>query len=183
MQNICNECGYPLNGHETACPECGCTVNECKVKDEAIMADKKSGIDNSYKTVSELFWSCQFYKVFKGNYFDLGQRIYEVGLLWWECVKVWWICCTTKFAKFNGRASRREYFSFVGLGIFLTPFIFSLYLIFGIIPWLAISVRRMHDVGKSGWWLLVPIANYFLLFKQSDKGVNKYGLPSTVVLD
>ena len=42
--------------------------------------------DDSYKTVSELFWSCEFYKVFRGSKFDLAQRIYEVGALWWETI-------------------------------------------------------------------------------------------------
>ena len=42
---------------------------------------------------------------------------------------------------------------------------------------LSVSVRRMHDVGKSGWWVLVPFANFFLLFKKSDEEWNIYGEP------
>ena len=44
--------------------------------------------------------------------------------------------------------------------------------------------RRLHDVGKSGWWLLlwlVPLANFYLIyllyFKAGDIGTNEYGLP------
>ena len=167
----CTECGQIFDDSQNECPNCACPASECEViasHDEAVEDD------GSYKTVSELFWSCQFYKVFRGKYFDLGQRIYELGSLWWECIKVWWNCCTTKFAKFDGRASRREYFSFIGFAFFPNLFlIMSLWLIVGFIPWLAVSVRRMHDIGKSGWWVLVPVANIFLLFKQSDKGENE----------
>ena len=42
---------------------------------------------------------------------------------------------------------------------------------------LSVSVRRMHDVGKSGWWVLVPFANFFLLFKKGDEEQNIYGEP------
>ena len=173
----CTECGQVFENHLKECPNCGCPANECVIAanhNETI--EEIAEDDCDYKTVSELFWSCQFHKVFRGKHFDLGQRIYEVGSLWWECIKVWWNCCTTKFAKFDGRASRREYFSFIGLTFFPNPFmILSLYLIVGFIPWIAVNIRRMHDIGKSGWWILVPIANIFLLFKQSDKGANKYG--------
>lgn len=178
----CTECGQVFENHLKECPNCGCPANECVIAANHNVAIEEIAEDDcDYKTVSELFWSCQFYKVFRGKHFDLGQRIYEVGSLWWECIKVWWNCCTTKFAKFDGRASRREYFSFIGLTFFPNPFmILSLYLIVGFIPWIAVNIRRMHDIGKSGWWILVPIANIFLLFKQSDKGANKYGLPSTM---
>jgi|GEM_PF-542081 len=42
---------------------------------------------------------------------------------------------------------------------------------------LSVSVRRMHDAGKSGWWVLVPFASFFLLFKKSDEEWNIYGEP------
>ena len=42
---------------------------------------------------------------------------------------------------------------------------------------LSVSVRRMHDVGKSGWWVLVPFASFFLLFKKGDEEQNIYGEP------
>ena len=42
---------------------------------------------------------------------------------------------------------------------------------------LSVSVRRMHDASKSGWWVLVPFANFFLLFKKGDEEWNIYGEP------
>ena len=37
-------------------------------------------------------------------------------------------------------------------------------------------IKRCHDVGKSGWWVLVPIFNpFFLLFEKGEDNVNEYG--------
>ena len=44
-----------------------------------------------------------------------------------------------------------------------------------LIPSLAVAVRRMHDVGKSGWFLLVPIYNLILALTEGTKGENEYG--------
>ncbi len=92
-----------------------------------------------------------------------------------------------QYATFSGRASRREYWTFTLvnwaisflLGL-LTPsgevgwfsVIFSLATF---LPQLAAAVRRMHDVGKSGWFILIPIYNIILLLTEGDRGQNDYG--------
>ncbi len=50
-------------------------------------------------------------------------------------------------------------------------------LLLGLIAWheIAESVRRCHDVGRSGWWQLIPFYGFVLLFKGGDVGPNKYG--------
>jgi len=103
------------------------------------------------------------------------------------------------FANFNGRAGRGEYWWFVAACIIIsvvvslitTPisqnvsFIASLIvsLIF-LIPSLAVSARRLHDINKSGWWILIaliPIIGtiWFLILtiKEGDKTENKFGSP------
>lgn len=40
---------------------------------------------------------------------------------------------------------------------------------------LAVGVRRMHDVGKSGWFLLIPIYSLILAVTEGEKGTNRYG--------
>jgi uncharacterized membrane protein YhaH (DUF805 family)/regulator of sirC expression with transglutaminase-like and TPR domain len=112
----------------------------------------------------------------------------------------WYIKVLKKYAVFSGRARRKEYWMFV-----LFNFIFSLVafildlVIFGIglvgfsplnimyglavfVPTLAVSIRRLHDVGKSGWYyliILIPIAGpiWFLVLTCTDSqlGDNKYG--------
>jgi len=43
------------------------------------------------------------------------------------------------------------------------------------LPSIAVGVRRMHDVGKSGWFLLIPIYNFILAVTPGDVGNNEFG--------
>ena len=72
------------------------------------------------------------------------------------------------YVKFNGRATRAEYwwfFLFVQLVSLasVVPFVGWIISLFGslalITPHICISVRRLHDIGKSGWWLLLWYAS------------------------
>ncbi|WP_194140627.1 DUF805 domain-containing protein [Flavobacterium hungaricum] len=93
------------------------------------------------------------------------------------------------YANFDGRARRREYWMFV-LGyyvlIFVLAFVSAIVPIVGplvlavgvlgvIVPSIAVSVRRMHDVGKSGWYCLIPYYNLYLYCIDGEKGANQYG--------
>jgi len=51
----------------------------------------------------------------------------------------------------------------------------GLYSLAVIIPSIAVGVRRMHDVGKSGWYLLIPLYNLILACTDGDSGDNEYG--------
>ncbi|MCH1437563.1 MAG: DUF805 domain-containing protein [Flavobacteriales bacterium] len=97
-------------------------------------------------------------------------------------LKVW-----QNYATFSGRARRSEYWYFflfniivsflVGIiavmtGLMILPNLYSLAVL---IPGIAVAVRRMHDVGKSGWFVLVPIYNLFLALSEGDEGDNPYG--------
>ena len=44
-----------------------------------------------------------------------------------------------------------------------------------IIPMIAVSIRRMHDQDRSGWWILCPIMNIVFLFIDGTKGPNRFG--------
>jgi uncharacterized membrane protein YhaH (DUF805 family) len=91
------------------------------------------------------------------------------------------------FANFKGRATRSEYWLFVLFNaiIFIIlsqisllidfPYLSIIYYLAILIPTLAVGVRRMHDVGKSGWFLLVPIYNLILSVTDSQRGENQYG--------
>ena len=52
----------------------------------------------------------------------------------------------------------------------------SLFSLAILVPVIAAGVRRMHDVGKSGWYILFPIYNLILAFTEGDQGTNQYGL-------
>ena len=95
----------------------------------------------------------------------------------------------THYADFKGRARRSEYWWFTLFNIIVSGVISAIVPDFAwiwslvvLIPGLAIVVRRLHDVGKSGWfylWILVPIVGAFILLfqlcKDSQPGANQYG--------
>ncbi|MCE2743744.1 MAG: DUF805 domain-containing protein, partial [Fluviicola sp.] len=51
----------------------------------------------------------------------------------------------------------------------------NIYSLAVLLPSLAVAVRRMHDVGKSGWFVLIPIYNFILAVTEGDSGSNEYG--------
>ena len=44
-----------------------------------------------------------------------------------------------------------------------------------LIPSLSVGCRRMHDTGRSGWWLIVPIVSLIFAIEEGTKGSNKFG--------
>ncbi len=44
-----------------------------------------------------------------------------------------------------------------------------------LIPSIAVAVRRMHDSGRSGWWILLPLINFIFLCLDSQESENGYG--------
>ncbi len=43
------------------------------------------------------------------------------------------------------------------------------------LPYIAVGIRRMHDLGKSGWFILIPIYNLILFATNGVEGENEYG--------
>ena len=108
---------------------------------------------------------------------------------------------------FSGRSSRSEYwflylfgivFQIGGFVLMMVHEIFGLVLLIGllglIIPFIAISVRRLHDVGQSGWMLLIgviPIVNligsfvllYWFIFGAGEEQANRFGPVPTNMLE
>ena len=113
----------------------------------------------------------------------------------------WFVVAVKKYAVFEGRARRKEYWFFVlfyiifslvlglvdglagtvlegtNVGLLGTLYGFAL-----LVPSLAVSVRRLHDTGRSGWWLLInliPLIGFivFLVFavQDSQPGENRFG--------
>jgi uncharacterized membrane protein YhaH (DUF805 family) len=94
-----------------------------------------------------------------------------------------------KWSDFDGRARRREYWMFVLIYIILSWVVtfvasylgsvgsilsmaFSLLML---VPSISVLIRRMHDVGKSGWFCLIPIYNLILTLTAGEVGPNEYG--------
>lgn len=103
---------------------------------------------------------------------------------------------TTNYANFNGRARPSEYWWFFlfniivavifGLIAMVVPALAILRILYSLatlIPGIAVGVRRLHDLDKSGWWLLIAftvIGAFVLLYwftQPGTPGSNKYGAP------
>lgn len=113
----------------------------------------------------------------------------------------WYFKVLRQYADFSGRARRKEYWMFVLFNMIFAivamivdniagttagnlpyGFIYILYVVAVLIPGLAVAVRRLHDVGKSGWMLLIsliPIVGSIwllvLMATDSSAGDNEYG--------
>lgn len=114
----------------------------------------------------------------------------------------WYIQVLKKYADFSGRASRREYWWFVlfttlaslvlavvdsALGTFNDQagmgMLGGLYALLVLLPTIGVQVRRLHDVDRSGWWLLiylVPLVGAIVIFvfacMKGTPGANRFGL-------
>jgi len=105
----------------------------------------------------------------------------------------------TNYAKFDGRASRSEYwwaflyFIIIYVGLLIAPslggealgtilaLVLSLVILGTFIPMISVAVRRLHDCDKSGWLYLVglvPIVGLYVLYlyvQPGTRGPNRFG--------
>lgn len=114
----------------------------------------------------------------------------------------WYIKVLKNYFNFSGRARRKEYWMFFLfnmlfiilamildnlLGLTIEPamygWIYVIYALAVLFPSWAVVVRRLHDIGKSGWWILIgliPIVGGIILLvwfcTEGDAGENEYGL-------
>ena len=113
----------------------------------------------------------------------------------------WYLKCWKQYADFAGRARRKEYWIFSLINYIIIfflyilqivmiestlwlifPIIFFLYAVAVFLPGLAVNIRRLHDIGKSGWWYLIyliPIIGAIwltvLMCLDSEPGENQWG--------
>lgn len=113
----------------------------------------------------------------------------------------WYLEVLKKYAVFSGRARRKEYWYFVLFNIIVSivlgvidgvtgslnaqtglGLLSGIYSLAILIPSIAVSVRRLHDTDRSGWWLLivlVPLVGAIILLvfavQDSKPGANQFG--------
>jgi DNA-binding CsgD family transcriptional regulator len=100
---------------------------------------------------------------------NANARSAETPMTFFEAIRV----CFTKYADFNGRATRAEFWWFAlfitliaSVLTYISETLVSIFLIAVLLPLLAVGTRRLRDSGKSGWWqlfLLVPVGGIVLL--------------------
>ncbi|MFC1414520.1 DUF805 domain-containing protein [Streptacidiphilus sp. N1-12] len=105
----------------------------------------------------------------------------------------WYVSCVKNYFGFGGRARRQEYWMFTLFHVIFLVALFVIglvihtqipYFVYGIallIPGLAASFRRLHDTGRSAWWLLIALVPFgaiaLLIFMVSEgqAAENKFG--------
>ncbi len=111
----------------------------------------------------------------------------------------WYLKALRNYAVFSGRGQRMEYWMFglfylifaivlaiiesiLGIGGEAGGLLSGFFLLAMLIPSIAVTVRRLHDTDRSGWWLLIALvpligAIIFLIFmvQDSQAGENQYG--------
>lgn len=113
----------------------------------------------------------------------------------------WYMEVLRKYFVFNGRARRKEYWMFylfnllISIGLLIVDnligtfsaesgfgLLSTIYGLAVLIPGLAVCVRRLHDTGRSGWWILIalvpfvgPIVLLVFMVLDSEAGTNAYG--------
>ena len=106
----------------------------------------------------------------------------------------WYLDPLRKYAQFAGRAGRKEYWYFTlwqlgilfVLAVFIGP-LYTVYFLATLLPGIAVGVRRLHDVNRSGGLLfvgLIPLVGWIILLvlaaQEGTKGPNDYGAESVV---
>ena len=101
----------------------------------------------------------------------------------------WYIdVMTNNYLNFNGRARRKEFWMFtlvhliiifLLLSLRLLP-LFIIYFLLTVIPAVGVGIRRLHDTGRSGWWVLLAnspllFIYYYFMILEGDSGGNIYG--------
>lgn len=107
----------------------------------------------------------------------------------------WYLGVLKQYVVFTGRSRRQEYWMFVLINILIVfaigvvekligsdGVLSSLYSLAIFLPTLGVLVRRLHDSGRSGFWLLInliPVIGFFVmlyfLVQDSQVGANEYG--------
>jgi uncharacterized membrane protein YhaH (DUF805 family) len=112
----------------------------------------------------------------------------------------WYLEVLKKYAVFDGRARRKEYWMFFLINLLISVVLIAidnligtfsqtgfgllqgLYSLAVLIPSIAVTVRRLHDIGRTGWWILIgliPVIGGIVLLifmvLDSQPGVNQYG--------
>ena len=106
----------------------------------------------------------------------------------------WYIKVLKQYVDFAGRAQRMEFWMFALINFIIAlvlgvvdsmitgGIIYALYVLGVLLPYLAVGVRRLHDTGRSGWWLLIgliPLIGIIILIvfwvQDSQPGDNAFG--------
>ena len=160
---FCSKCGKPVDDSAQFCPSCGNPLNGARPTNSTTEKAKN------------------FFAEMQARADDLkGPEPVDFV----KAIKLLFLYALN----FKGRSSRSEYwwgylFNFLlGLALNFVPLIGGLLSVAMIIPGVALAIRRMHDIGKSGWYMLMaliplagPIIALVYLCTASETEANQWG--------
>lgn len=193
---VCTHCGVLRNDGDAFCPTCGaqpdpkavvCVKCGTQLKNFSVNGrkpDRKDSqrneklVNGNVHTMGEAISSCfRKYAVFKG-------RACRAEFWWWYlfyCLCMLSVCCFCMLPEFiMERSSIDEKYPIV---LAIIVFILTVIVILALLlPMLTVTVRRLHDTGRSGWFYfisLIPVVGGLILFiallGAPDPQTNSYG--------
>ena len=130
--------------------------NMGEIAENGDRSNSRNWVTSLRETVSLIGKELKMESSLNSNVSDEGNSV-----TFFESIRV----CLTKYAEFNGRASRSEFWWFalfvtlVAAALtYLSQSLVNVFLVAILLPLLAAGSRRLHDIGKSGWWLLFMLA-------------------------
>ncbi len=107
----------------------------------------------------------------------------------------WYLRALRNYAVFSGRAQRKEYWMFVLFNFLIACALWflegtlggpgilpNLYNLAVLLPAIAVTVRRLHDINRTGWWVLISFIPFIgaiiliiFLIQDSQASENEYG--------
>jgi uncharacterized membrane protein YhaH (DUF805 family) len=168
----CPECGGEAPDGAVTCDKCGFPLKErggnahppyVNVARTVSLASPDSDDSDSFEAAKDFSLWQGFVNGWK-NYFNFGGRARRKeywGWLFFRCV--FSVGVIVLVAIFSGGDEGMV----KGISWFIAAAAF--------IPDIAVSIRRIHDTGNSGWWLLIPVLGFLLLFTDGTVGENQYG--------
>ena len=160
----CPACGEYVDGESRYCPMCGAGIPQKKTRADSPSQASSSRISGSSSNIRDLI----------GNTNPIE----------------YYLRALKRFATFSGRASRSEFWFFhlfngiialtlitIGVGTRSKYILWTglAYFITTLVPTMAVSFRRMHDINKPGWYSLLPFYSVVLAATRGDTQKNNYG--------
>ena len=115
--------------------------------------------------------------------FARSRPKYRVEVQLVQAVRVGFI----NYANFSGRSGRASYWYWalfsvlVNIATYASATLNTVSSLVLLVPSIAVGIRRMHDIDRSGWWMLAPLYNIILACQPGTMGLNRFGPPEPPV--
>lgn len=181
MENFCKKCGMQISVNSNFCPKCGKSVSEESVfTEEASNAQQNTGCDAGENRDYYVPESNSFKKMFFSAKGRLGRWAFfkRIFLLFLFMAL---IAMPSFFLTLMVDDTSSSFRDVSGLFV-IAFFLIAMIIIAGCISGIMLQIRRLHDIGHTGWAVLCSLIPYvniaymiYILFRKGTEGDNPYG--------